>query len=111
MTDPSVVISSHGAELASETREELERRCQALAREFPETTHFEITVAQEGSDHVLHGHVTGKSTEVASQASAEQPIHAVERLMDALEKQLRRGHDKRIFAKRRVARRHSPKNG
>jgi ribosome-associated translation inhibitor RaiA len=56
-----------------------------------------------------HGHVTGKQIDVATHAAANQMLPAAERLFTKVERQLRRVHDKRIFAKRREAQKKSPK--
>ena len=107
----NVRITSRDVELEPETREDIETRCRALGREFPETTHFEISVAQDGDGHAVHGHVTGKGTDVAAHASHEEVSRAADQLLNAVEKQLRRVHDKRIFARRREGRRNPPKKG
>ncbi len=111
MASPRVAITARDVEVEPKVREAVEARCAALADEFPEATHFEITLGQEGDDFVAHAHATGKGTEVASRAGAEELAPAADRALAALEKQLRRVHDKRIFAKRRDARRHPPKKG
>ena len=108
---PIVTISTKDADLDDDTREAVDRRCRALAEEFPETTHFEITVAQDGAGHVANARVTGKNTELAGQGEGAEPRQAADRLLDHLERQLRRVHDKRIFQRRREARRNPPKRG
>ncbi len=108
---PTVRITMRDVELEPETREGIEARCHALAQEFPETTHFEISFAQDGDGHAGHAHVTGKGTDVAAHATHEEVARAADQLLNAVEKQLRRVHDKRIFARRREGRRNSPKRG
>ena len=108
---PNIVITARDVELAPDAREKIERRCRGVAEEFPETTHFEITLSQDGSDFVGHAHVTGKGTEVASEAGSEDVSVAAERLIATVEKQLRKIHDKRIFKNRREAQRRPPKKG
>jgi ribosomal subunit interface protein len=88
-------------------RDRLEAGCRALAGEFPETTRFEVILAAEGAVHTAHAHVTGDHTEVAAQARAEELLQAADKVLVNLERQLRRLHDKRIFAQRRAARRQS----
>jgi len=92
-----------------ELRESLETRCQALAAEFPEITHIDVTLAEDGAGCAASGHVTGKNTEVAGHANAPDPELAADKLLDTLRHQLRRVHDKRIFARRREAQRTHPR--
>ena len=101
-TKPSVVISDS-------VREALESGCQRLAGEFPETTRFELTLAPDGGGHTAHAHVTGRSTEVATHARGVEVGEAADRLLDKLERQLRRVHDKHVFAPRRDAQKANPK--
>ena len=103
----TLMISYKDLDPGERLRERLEERCRALAVEFPETTHFEIALAADGAGFTAHGHVTGDHTEVAAQATAAEPAPAADKLMDALERQLRRLHDKKIFARRRSAQRES----
>lgn len=92
-----------------ELREEVERHCAELAREFPETTRFEITVSAEGVGYLAHAHVSGKSTQVATHASATDLRPATDLLLDRIRTQLRKIHDKRIFQRRREAQKSNPK--
>lgn len=102
-TKPSVVISFKDLPVNESVRQTLEAGCQRLAAEFPETSRYELTVAPDGAGHSAHAHVTGRSTEVASHAQAVELGEAVDRLLDKLERQLRRVHEKRIFSPRREA--------
>ena len=86
-------------------REHLDKGCQRLAAEFPETTHFEITLAADGGGLTAHGHVTGSHTEAAGHGEADDPRAAADQCLDALGRQLRKHHDKKIFGHRREARR------
>ena len=90
-------------------RDTLERHCQELAQEFHEITRFELTLAEDGDGFTAHGHVTGKNTDLATHANASELARAVEQLLQKVERQLRRAHDKRIFAPRRDAQRDPPK--
>ena len=94
------------AEHAEELRVRAQGRCEALAREFPEITHLEVslTSAAPGAFEAA-GHVTGKATEVASHATADEPEPAVEKLLHTMRHQLRKTHDKHIFQHRRESRR------
>ena len=85
----------------------LDDRVFPLAEEFHEVTRFEITLLQDGAGYAAHGHVTGKGEDVGAQATAKELLPAAEALLDKLERQLRKHHDKRIFALRREAQRES----
>lgn len=116
---PTVVISAKDVPtdeperraLLDDVRERIEQSCRALAEEFPETTRFEIILSTDGLSYAAHAHVTGRSTEVAPQATATDLRAAADQLMDRVEKQLRRLHDKRIFTPRREAMLNNPKRG
>jgi len=101
------VISFKDIDANERVRRDVQTRCEALGEEFPETTHFEVILSMDGSDHTAHGHVTGNHTEAAGQGQAPELIRAADKLLDALERQLRRLHDKKIFAQRREAQRAS----
>jgi ribosome-associated translation inhibitor RaiA len=103
------VISFKDIPVNDSVREALESGCQRLAGEFPETTRFELTLAPDGGGHTAHAHVTGRSTEVATHARGVEIGEAADRLLDKLERQLRRVHDKHVFAPRRDAQKANPK--
>ena len=103
MSEAVVAIHFRDEAIEEEMREALEQRCQHLADEFPELTHLEVTLTPDGVGHTASGHATGKSTEVATHAEGEEPRHAVDGLLHKMRQQLRRTHDKRIFARRREA--------
>ncbi len=105
----SVVISFKDLSSNEDVREAVERRCNHLAEEFPEVTRMEITLAEDGKGFVANGRVTGKSTEVSTHAGASDLGPAADLLLDKVERQLRRVHDKRIFSQRRDAQRDPPK--
>jgi len=96
-------------DIEDSVRNAVEKRCEVLSEEFPELTHLEVTVSPDGDGHIATGHATGKSTEVASHAAGGEPGHAADQLLDRLRQQLRRIHDKRIFARRRAAQRDHPR--
>ena len=100
---PIIVVSFKDIETSEVLRERLEKSCQALAEEFPETTHFDITLAPDGAGHSAHGHVTGRQLEVAGHTEAIDLAHAANKLIDTLHKLLRKVHDKHRFAQRREA--------
>ena len=78
-------------------------------RSSTEIVRIEITLTADGVGFTAHGHVTGSHIDVATHATATKLLPAAEKLLVKLERQLRRVHDKRIFAKRREAQRKSPK--
>jgi ribosomal subunit interface protein len=107
--NPAVVISFKDLEVDERLRETLERRCQALTSEFPEVTRVELTLHPDGDDHSVHGHATGKDTEVATRATAAEIGVAADQVLDKLKQKLRRSHDKRIFSHRRAAKQSHPR--
>jgi len=109
MLDAVIAVNFKDMPVDEELRGEVEERCRTLAGEFPEVTHVEVTLTPDGVGHSASGHVTGRSTQLATHASAAKPGHAADQLLDTLRQQLRRSHDKRVFARRRDAQRHNPK--
>ena len=106
---PSVVLHFRDLEIDDVVREAVERRCDHLADEFHEVNRFELTITENGTGFIAHGHATGKNTDVATHAEAEAARTASDQVLDKIERQLRRVHDKRIFGRRREAQRGSPK--
>ena len=106
MTDnPAVVIHFRDCENNEKIRDSIEKHSARLAREFHEISRFEISLSPNGSGFVAHGHVTGKGTDVATQANASELGPAADLIFDKVERQLRKIHDKRIFSQRREAQR------
>ena len=103
--NPSVVLHFRDVEVDEMVRESVYRRCDHLADEFHEVNRFELTIAENGAGFSVHGHATGKHTDVATHAEAEAARAASDQVLDKIERQLRRVHEKRIFARRREARR------
>jgi ribosomal subunit interface protein len=106
---PTVVTTFKDLETDERVRETIEKRCTQLAEEFPEVNRFDIKLAGDGSGYAVNGHVTGKGRDVGAQAEASQLAPAADRLLEKLERQLRKFHDKQIFAQRREAQRDPPK--
>ena len=102
---PVVVIAFKDLEHDERVREAVEKRCGDLREEFHEVTRFEITLSADGVGIAAHGHVHGKGEDVGAQAQAAELLPAAEALLDKLERQLRKHHDKRIFTLRREAQR------
>jgi len=107
--DPIVVISFRDLESDEEVRERIGARCRALREEFPETARFEMTLAPDGSGHTAHVRVSGRNTHLDAHGNAIELELAAERALDKAQGQLRTVHDKRIFTRRREARKASPK--
>jgi len=104
-----VVIHFKDVPHSEKVREAMETRCTHLASEFEEVTRFEISFSPLGTDVEAHGHATGKHTNVATQASGKNLRAAGDQVLEKIERQLRKTHDKRIFSQRREAQRHPSK--
>jgi ribosomal subunit interface protein len=104
---PVVLVHFKDLEFESDVdegvRNLIDRRCAHLADEFREVTRFEINLSQDGNGFVVHGHATGKNTNVATHAAASEAAPATDQVLGKIERQLRRMHDKRIFGQRRDA--------
>ncbi len=86
-------------------RSECESWSDGLRSEFPETTRIDVTVSHDGQQHEVHVHVTGKHVNFASSAKNRDSVHASARdAFDKVHAQLRKHHDKQIFAHRREPR-------
>lgn len=106
---PTVLMNFKDLPTDERVRDSIEARCRLLTEDFQEITRFEFTLSGEGNGFTAHGHVRGKSTDVATQAGASDLAVAADQLLDRIERQLRRVHDKRIFSQRRDAQRDPPK--
>ncbi len=104
----SVVVHFRDVEIDETVREGVQRRCDHLADEFHEVSRFELTIAENGAGVTVHGHATGKNTDVVTHADGDVRV-ASDQVLDKIERQLRKVHDKRIFARRREAQRDPPK--
>lgn len=103
-----VAISFKDSEHDDTVRKRAEKRCRALAAEFPEPTHIELTLAPDGAGYGAHAHVTGRA-EIAASAVAPALGLAADRALERLGRALRRIHDKRAFTRRREAMLKNPK--
>lgn len=104
MSDALVAVHFKDMSVDEVVRGTVERRCAHLADEFPELIRLDVTLTPDGRGHHASVRVTGRRTEVASHARAAEPGHAADRVLDQLRQQLRRVHEKRIFAQRRRGR-------
>jgi len=109
MTEATVVAIFKDMDSDERVQEVIDKRCEQLSEEFPELSRVEITLEETGNSYTVHGHVTGKNRDVGAQADASELLPATDRVLDKLERQLRKLHDKRIFAQRREAQRDPPK--
>ncbi len=102
--EANVVIHFKDLPTDEAVRDHLQQRCEHLAGEFPETTHYELTLQADASTVEGNCHVRGKRTSVVARVSdAENPRQAGDQVLDKVERELRKDHDKRIFAPRRKA--------
>jgi len=106
---PPVVIHFKDVPNSEKVRDAMETRCAHLGSEFHEVTRFEISFSPLGAEVEAHGHAIGKNTNVATSASGKNLRAAGDLVLEKIERQLRKMHDKRIFAPRREAQRHPPK--
>lgn len=106
----TVVVHFKDVKTDEDLKEAVQQGCARLSEEFHEVTRFEVTVTGDGGvNFEVHAHATGKNTDVATQARAEQARAAADQVLDKIERQLRKTHDKRIFAQRRDAQKDPPK--
>lgn len=108
-TSPSVVVHFRDITLDDRVRESIERGCGRLTDEFPEVDRIEISVAEDGAGFAVQGRATGKNTAVTTHAVATDAGPAADQVLDKIERQLRKVHDKRIFSQRREAQKDPPK--
>lgn len=100
--DVSVVVHFRDMATDESVRDHLTSRCHHFAEEFPETTHYELTLERDADAVLAHGHVVGKGTDAAARANGVADIRAAgDAMLDKLHTELRRHHDKRIFTQRR----------
>ena len=109
LTPPPVVVHFKEVPNSVKVRESIESRCDQIGTEFAEVTRFEVSLEPHGEDIEAHGHVTGRKTNVATQATGKNLRAAADQMLDKIERQLRKSHDKRIFSQRRSAQRHPAK--
>jgi len=109
MAEATVVTLFKDMETDERVKEVIDKRCEQLSAEFHELSRVEITLEETGKSYTVHAHVTGKNRDVGAQADASELLPATDRVLDKVERQLRKLHDKRIFAQRREAQRDPPK--
>lgn len=109
MSEATVVAIFKDMDSDERVQEVIDKRCEVLSAEFPELSRVEITLEETGNSYSVHAHVTGKNRDVGAQADASELLPATDRVLDKVERQLRKLHDKRIFSQRREAQRDPPK--
>jgi len=106
----NVVIHFKELPVEEPVLEHLTRRCRDMMQELPETARFELTIEANAAGIDGHCHVTGKGTAVAAHISdAENARQAGDQALEKVGRELRKEHDKRIFAPRRKAQRERAK--
>jgi len=106
---PTVVTTFKDIPSDERVREVIEKRCAHFGEEFHELSRVEVTLEENGNGYRVHAHVTGKSRDVGAQAEADELLPAADKLLEKVERQLRKLHDKHIFSQRRDAQRDPPK--
>jgi ribosome-associated translation inhibitor RaiA len=102
---PKVLVHHRDVHIGAHLLESIERRCATLADEFSEASRFELSFENHGMSVRGQVHATGRRTDLATHAEASDPGIVVDRVLDKIEKQLRRIHDKRVYGRRRDAQR------
>ena len=105
--DLTLVIRFKDIEHDDDVHSHLDRRFRQLSHDFPEASHLEIHLETDADDVSAHALARGKNVDLAAKAVASGVRAAGEAALDKLQRELRRGHDKRIFRMRREARRGS----
>ncbi len=90
-------------------RSECQELTTGLLQEFPESSKYEVTISQSGSDYQTHLHVTGKDLSVNSKAKSKELRDTVVEAFEKAQRQLRKHHDKVIFSRRREGQKASNK--
>jgi len=102
---PRVLVHHRDVHIGAQLLESIERRCAMLADEFSEASRFELSFENHGMSVRGLAHATGRRTDLATHAEASEPGIVVDRVLDKIERQLRRMHDKRVHGRRRSAQR------
>jgi ribosome-associated translation inhibitor RaiA len=86
-------------------RDECEGWATGMREEFPETTRVEVTLQQARDAWEAHVHTTGKHVNfVGTGRSPESALVAAREAFDKVHAQLRKHHEKQVFAPRRDGR-------
>ena len=101
----TLVVRFKDIEHDDDVHSHLESRLRQIAEEFPEAAHCELHLSANATEIAALVHVSGKRIDLAAHAATQDPRTAGEFALDKLQRELRREHDKRIFGRRREARR------
>ena len=83
MTDlPVVVIHFREIENNDQIRDSIEKQSWQLAEDFREINRIEISLEANSPDFVAHAHITGKGTDIATQAEASELAPAIHLAFD-----------------------------
>ncbi len=108
--DATLVISFKDVEVDEDVREMIAKRWDLLVSEFPEVNRLAMTLEpDEKAGFTGHAHITGRNLETDTHGNGAELRQAVDAALDKAERQLRKVHDKRIFAQRREAQKSPPK--
>lgn len=87
---------------SDELRAECEGRAAGMRQEFPEAMRVEVTLQRQRDAYEAHVHTTGKHVNfVGAGRSPESLVVAAREAFDKVHAQLRKHHDKQVFAHRR----------
>jgi len=86
---------------------ECEASCDHLRAEFPEALSFEVALSRTGEQFEVHVHVTGRHVSLAARAQDRSLPDTLRGAFARIERQLRKHHDRLIFARRRDTFRHA----
>lgn len=86
-------------------QEECEKLVDALLSAFPEVQKTEVSVLRASDGFEVQVHASGKDVNAAAHATRPSKRAAATRAFAKLNRQLRKHHDKLIFARRREAQR------
>ncbi|MFQ5514268.1 MAG: HPF/RaiA family ribosome-associated protein [Myxococcota bacterium] len=100
-------IHFHDLPHSRRVKEEFERLATSLRDEFPEIQKLEVSLNHSHEDKETHVHVTGKDLELAARAACRELHDSLVEAFDRLRRQLRKRHDKVIYARRREAQKNS----
>ena len=100
---PVVVVHHRDVHVGERLLESIERRCASLADEFSEASRFEISFEPSGAGVRGQVHATGRRTDFSTHAEASAAGIVADRVLDKIERHLRKVHDKRVFGRRRDA--------
>ena len=103
--EATLVLRFKDIEHDDDVHSHLESRLRQIAYDFPEASHCELSLTADSLDITAQAHARGKRLDLAAHAVTQDVRTAGEIALEKLQRELRREHDKRIFSRRREARR------